>query len=145
MKKVKEIADYYKIAPKLRLGTKLVGGGVKTTGPHKVKFTEEPTVVMGKDDKGQPRKEMKFLVEEKGVIYRWNVPILNKEGQPNYLIERLMNIEVGDERILEMHRERGRNYIDVRLTTDEAPEEPEEEDEKIINLEDEIDEGNEKV
>lgn len=125
MQKVQEIAKQLGVVPKLRLGIKKVGGGVEPTGPHLVKFVQEPTVVMGKDETGKPRKEMKFIVEEGGVQYRWNVPILNKEGQPHYLIERLMDVQVGDQRVLEMCKRGARNYTDVRLS-DEESEEPEE-------------------
>ncbi len=126
MEKVKEVAKALNVIPKLRLGNKLAGGGVESTGAHRVKFIAEPTVVMGNDDQGKPRKELRFVVEENNIQYRWNVPILGKEGQPNYLIERLMHIDIGDERLLEMIKARGRNYIDVRKV-DEAPEPPEEE------------------
>ncbi len=85
---------------------------------------------MGKDDEGKPRKEMRFVVDENGSTYRWNVPIYNKEGQPNYMLERLINVEVGDERILEMMRHGARNYIDVRMV-DEMPEIEEEEGEEL--------------
>lgn len=96
---------------------------------HRVKFIAEPTVVMGRNHKtGQPQKELRFLVEESGQRYRWNVPIL-RDGQPNYLIERLMNIEVGNEYILEMMRRGTINYIDVRKP-DETPREPPEEQEE---------------
>jgi hypothetical protein len=120
MEKVKEVAEKLHILPKLKLGIKLTGGGVKSTGPHHVKFIAEPTIIMGKDDKNLPRKEFRFEVEEAGITYRWQVPIMGKDGQPSYLIEKLMHIAVGDERILEMMKERGRNYIDVR-GIDEAP------------------------
>lgn len=127
MKKVQEVAAHLGVVPKLQLGRKLVGGGVESTGPHHVKFVEEPVVVMGKDEKGQPRKEFKFIVEEDGKKYRWHVPILSKEGQPSYMVERTMHIEVGDERIVELMKARGRNYIDVRMP-DEESEAPDEEE-----------------
>lgn len=127
MQKVKDLADKLKIVPRLKLGVKLAGGGVKSTGPHHVKFLEEPMIIMGKDHEGKPREELKFLVEENGITYRWNVPIKSKDGQPSYMIERLMNIEVGDERTLEMSRQGARNYIDVRAA-DEAPDEPPDEE-----------------
>ncbi len=132
MKNLHILAEQLKVMPKLRLGIKLEKGGVQPTGPHKVKFLEEPTTLMGKDERGQPRKELKFIVEENGVRYRWQTPILGKDGQPSYLIERLLNIEVEDERILEMCKQGIKNYIDVRMV-DEAPEEPDEmnEDEEL--------------
>lgn len=137
MRNIKILAEQLKIVPKLRLGIKKVGGGVDPTGSHHVKFIEEPVSVLGRDDKGQPRKELKFIVEENGQKYRWMVPILGKDGQPSYLIERLMDVEVGDERILEMVRERGRNYIDIRRI-DEESEAPEDE-EKVIQMDEEDD------
>lgn len=113
MQKVAEVAKALNILPKLQLGVKQQGGGVNPTGPHQVKFVAEPTIVFGKGEDGKPRKELRFEVEENGQRFRWNVPLLNKEAQPNYLIERLIDVSVGDERVLEMIRERGRNYISV--------------------------------
>lgn len=137
MEKVKEVAKAMNVVPKLRLGIKLAGGGVESTGPHKVKFVAEPTIVQGKDEQGNLRKELKFLVSESGNEHRWNVPLLNKEGQPNYLIERLMNVSVGQEMVLEMVRVRGRNYIDVRAV-DGAPTEPEDDIEIPVADEEEL-------
>lgn len=128
MQKVQEIAKALNVVPKLRFGIKLAAGGVQSTGPHEVIFVQEPTVVMGKDDKGNPRKEMKFILEENGTQYRWNVPIMSKEGQPSYLIEKLMDIEVGAKRIVELMKSRGANYYDIR-TVEEAPEPPDESEE----------------
>lgn len=125
MKNLQILAEQLHILPKLRLGIKLEKGGVQTTGPHHVKFIEEPVTVMGKGEDGKPRKELKFVVTESDIKYRWQVPILGKDGQPSYLIERLMNVEVGEERTLEMVKRGMKNYIDVRLS-DEASEPPEE-------------------
>src|ERR1700742_2861005 len=128
MKNLKVLAETLNVLPKLRLGIQTIKedgkkGGVKSTGAHRVKFLEEPTTTMGRDENGQPRKELKFIVEENGIKFRWQIPILGKDGQPSYLIERLMNIEIGDERILEMSKHGMKNFIDVRMV-DAAPELP---------------------
>ena len=129
MKKLKEIALAINLHPKLQLGEKLPKGGVKPTGPHTVKFLEEPMVVIINKE-GKSVKAMRFIVEENGQKFRWVVPVLNKEGQPNYLIERLMNVEVGDTRILEMKKQGARNYIDVSIPGEErVDDEPEDEEE----------------
>lgn len=138
MKNLHILATQLNILPKLRLGIKIEGGGVQVTGPHCVKFLEEPTAIMGKDEKGQPRKELRFVIEEKGVKYRWQVPILGKDGQASYLIERLMDIDVGDERILEMKKQGIKNYIDVRMTNEESK--PPEDDEVIPTIQ--LNDGN---
>lgn len=125
MQKVKEIAKAINLFPKLKLGEKLEKGGVKPTGPHRVKFLEEPVVVLITSE-GKSVKAFRFIVQENEQNYRWIVKILNKENQPNYLVERLMDIEVGEERILEMKKQGARNYIDIRKV--DAPEEAEEEE-----------------
>ena len=144
MKNLKVLAETLNVLPKLRLGIQTIKedgkkGGVKSTGAHRVKFLEEPTTTMGRDENGQPRKELKFIVEENGIKFRWQIPILGKDGQPSYLIERLMNIEIGDERILEMSKHGMKNFIDVRMV-DAAPELPDvdevpEDDEPVVEIE----------
>lgn len=129
MEKLNEIAKALKLKPRLSLGVKIAGAGMKTTGPHTVTFTEEPIVVVGKDFEGKERKELKFIIKEDGEQKRWNVPILNKLGEPNYLLERLLDVKVGDIRILEMMRRGPRNYIDVRKVDEEPQEPPLEDDE----------------
>ncbi len=129
--------------PKLRLGIKRPSGGVDSTGPHRVKFLTDATVVMGKDNEGKPRKEMRFEIMESRSLdqadyegahaYRWNVAIMDKSGtQPSYIIEKLMHLEIGDERILEMRQQGGKrgNYIDVRMIDEESepPEDAEDEE-----------------
>lgn len=91
---------------------------LRSTGPHTVRFLEEPVLVMSKNFEGQPVKVFKVLVEEGGKKYRWMVPLLNKEGQPNYLLERLEDVKVGDARILEMRSRGAAKYIDVRGEND---------------------------
>lgn len=113
MDKIRDVAQAIKLYPRIQLGKKILGGGVLSTGPHTVTFVEEPAVIMGKDHEGNPRKEFKFVLKEHGQLYRWNVPILNKEGQPNYLVERLLDVEVGDVRVLEMKKRGRNNYVDV--------------------------------
>lgn len=114
MKKIKEVAEAIKLYPRIQLGIK-DGNKVTSTGPHLVKFLEEPQVILGKDREGNLRKEFKFFLEEDYQWYRWHVPILNAEGQPNYLVERLIDVEPGDFRILEMKKRGKNNYVDVRM------------------------------
>ena len=106
--------DALGVLPKLHLGIKVAGGAPKSTGPHTVTFVGEPEGVAGKDFNGKPSKFLRFEVEENGTRLHWRVNVLNKEGQPNYLLERLLEIKVGDVRVLEMLKTGMKNFIDIR-------------------------------
>jgi hypothetical protein len=116
MEKVKELMDTLGVLPKLRLGIKLQGGGVRSTGPHLVRFLSEPEGVTKSNHEGKPTKYLRFEVESGGVRQHWYVAVLNREGQPNYLLEKLVTIKPGDQRVLEMLKQGAKNYIDVRET-----------------------------
>lgn len=140
MEKVKEVMTALGVLPKLRLGLKVKGGGVKSTGPHHVRFLSEPEGVTRKNFEGKPTKFLRFEVECEGIRYHWFVSVLNKEGSDaNYLMERLSDIQIGDERILEMTKQGAKNYIDVRevdapATVPEEYEGDEEEDDGLATI-----------
>lgn len=114
MENTKLVAEKMKIVPRLKLGNKKIGGGVESTGAHLVKFISD-SVVKGKDPMTKKeREEMKYIVEKNGVQYQWRVPLLNKQNEPHYLIERLMTIKEGEEVVLEMKKSGMNNFIDVR-------------------------------
>lgn len=151
MDRVKEANKVLKIYPKLKLGEKIIKnnkpGGVASTGLHKIKITAEPTTTMvRKGDK--TIKGFKFIVEEGGKLYKWLVPMTDAEtGEGHYLMEHLQDIEVGEEFTVEMKKEQGRNFIEVKrlngkptssaASSDDIEElvGDESEDEHTINLE----------
>lgn len=133
MERVRAAAVALHLHPKLHLGEKLPGGGVKSTGPHTVKITAEPTTVMiTKNNK--PVKAFKFIVEENGQLYKWLVPLTNEQGEGHYLIERLINVEVGQEIVLEMKKRGPKNYIDISRPGEEEEEEVEVADEELPTI-----------
>lgn len=124
------------VVPKLRLGNKLLKadgkpGGIESTGPHLVKFLEEPQLIMGKNFEGKPRQEFKFIVEFNGQKYRWQFPLLDKQANPHYLLERTADIKVGETRVLEMMSRGAVKYIDIRKEGEDTkiPDEVSEDDE----------------
>ena len=117
--------DALGVRPKLRLGRRMDKetegkGGVESYGPKRVKCLEEPEGITANNFEGKPTKFLRFLVEHNGQEFFWFVPVLNKEGQPNYLLEHVASMEVGSEYILEMKRQKGRNHIEV-LNADGTP------------------------
>jgi len=136
MEKVKETMAALGALPKLRLGEKLKGGGVKSYGPKEVKFLKEPDGVTIRKA-GKQVKALRFEVEHKKTRYYWYVPVLNQEGQANYLLERTAEIKPGDVRVLEMSKQGAINYIDIREPGAPARAAEEDEGEDIIDYSDE--------
>lgn len=141
MKAINNLMTKLDATPKLRLGRKLEGGGVELLGPKHIKILGEPSSIMGKDPKtGLPRQEMKFMVEHEGRKYRWLVPFLSKDDgtQPHYLVERMseLDIQVGDELILEMKRNGPKNYVEItKVSSGEVSEAPSlDEDEDTVEV-----------
>jgi hypothetical protein len=140
----KQVLDKLGVIPKLRLAEKLPTGGVKSTGPHRVKIGPSKLINGVNPDNGQPRQEIEYTVEEGGVTKLWFVPILNKQGRPNYLVERIADIKEGEEIILESKRSGAKNYTSItRLNgstdvEDDDEHEPPVEEEEPIDLDAEI-------
>src|SRR3990167_3366321 len=113
MEKSKALMVQAGVVPKLRLGIKKAGGGVIVTGPHRVKILEDRII---KDKDAETGKEIEFvvyLVEENGEKKEYRTKVKNREGKLNYLVQRLAEIEEGDEVILEMKKMGIKNYIEV--------------------------------
>lgn len=125
MQRVKDAALKLKLYSKLQLGEKRAGENgkesVHSTGPHTVKITAEPTTTIINKN-GKSVNGFKFIVEENGQLYKWLVPLTNEQGEGHYLIERLQNIEVGQEIVLEMKKRGPKNYIDISRPGEEEDE-----------------------
>lgn len=114
MKIINEVAERMGVIPKLSLGIKLEGGGVQSTGPHLVTFGKAE-LVEGKDWKGVARREMKLNLIKDGKKCYYQFPLRGDNGKPHYLLEKLMGVEEGDERVLELKSAGAKKFIEVRL------------------------------
>lgn len=114
MKIINEIAGKLGVIPRLSLGIKLEGGGVKSTGPHLVTIVGAKEVT-GKDWKtGKDRPEIRLSLLEKGQKFHYFFPVKSDKGTPHYLIEKLMYLKDGSEVILELKSYGAKKIIDVR-------------------------------
>jgi hypothetical protein len=141
MKTSKELMKQANIQPKLRLGTKKEKGGVLPNGSHRVKMIADK-VITGTDPKtGKPVEYVRYLLEEGGETKTYQTKKLNEKGELSYLVQRLSEINEGQEVILEMKKQGVKNYIEVTpITGGESVEveDDEEHDEEITNYDDYI-------
>jgi len=112
-----------KVKPKLpwlKLAKKVIKengsfGGVKGTGPHKVKFVND-RAVKGQDYRTkEERMEVEYIFEENGEQKRYRVPVFNKKGELYYFVERMKDFNYGDVLVLEYKKlSRDKGYIDIQ-------------------------------
>lgn len=125
----KELLTAAGIIPKLRLGIK-TDKGVTSNGAHRVKLLADKLVSEKDQRTGQDIEYVRYLVEENGEKKRYQTKKLNQNGELSYLVQRLAEINEGDEVILQMKKRGIKNYIEViPVKGDEI--EVEDEDEQI--------------
>lgn len=133
MKVSRELLTVAKIVPKLRLGLKKAGGGVNPTGPHKVKMLEDK-IIRGIDPTTNKEIEyVEYILEENGSKKVYKTKLKDKDGKLSYLVQRLAEVNEGEEVILEMKKQGIKNYIEVlpvgNASSVEVEDEHDEEDE----------------
>lgn len=119
MKSSKELLVKANIIPKLRLAIKEDGKPPVPTGPHKVKIISD-TIQNGKDHTGKVIPIVRYIFEENGEKKRYDVPVKNNEGELHYLVQRLAEVEEGQEIIIEMKKKGIKNYVSVSVIGDSS-------------------------
>lgn len=107
------------IIPKLRLAVK-TDKGVQGTGPHRVKLLQDKEAKDTDPMTGKEREVVSYLVEENGVKKSYKAAKLGKDGQLHYLVQRLADVEEGEEIILEYKRKGIKGFISVSDIKDQG-------------------------
>lgn len=113
MKTSKDLLKNAGILPKLRLGIKQPGGGVKSNGKHQVKVLADKIVTKPDPGTGKNIEWVRYLVEEGGEQKIYDTKKVGKNGELSYFVQRMAEINEGDEVILEMTKQGIKNYIQV--------------------------------
>lgn len=118
METCKKILQQANIIPRLQLVRKKEGGGTEGTGPHRVKLLGDKTCKVKNFKTGEVEFGVELLVEENGEKKRYPFPMKSETGEVHYLVQKMVNFNVGDEVIMEYKRQPGmgaRGMIDVIL------------------------------
>ena len=114
MKISKEILAKSGLLPKLQLGIKQPGGGVKSTGKHRVKMIEDKIVKKPPREEGDDGFNVRYIVEEDGVKKQYDTRMKEKGGNdPSYFVQAMANVEPGEEVELTMKKIGAKNYIEI--------------------------------
>ena len=102
------------LLPRLQLGIKQPGGGVKSTGKHTVKIIEDKIVRKPIREKDEDGYWVRYIVEEDGVRKQYDTRMKQKGGvDPSYFVQAMANIEPGEVITLEMKKAGQNNYIEI--------------------------------
>lgn len=107
------------IIPKLRLGLKLAGGGVKSLGPRRVTVVEDKVIKKLDPKTGKKVEWLRVILEEGGQRKYYDTRLRDDAGNPSYLVQRFAEVKEGAEIILEMKKQGIKNYIEL-IPTDNA-------------------------
>lgn len=129
MQNSKQLLKAAGILPKLRLGLEQSGGGVKPTGPHKVKILEDKIIKRPDPRTAKDIEWVRYTVEENGEKKIYDTKLRDKNGGLSYLVQRFAEINEGEEVILEMKKQGVKNYIAVTPLGQSAKVEIEDEEE----------------
>lgn len=114
MKNSTEIIKKAGIIPDLQLAVKRDAGGVDSTGPHTVKMLEDKIIKDTDHETGLEIFVVRYILEEKGTKKKYEVAMKDRNGEIHYLVQRLAEIQEGEEIILECKRKGIKNYIDIK-------------------------------
>lgn len=110
-----------KVIPRLQLAVQQASGGVKSTGPHKLKKIADKVEEAWDENAKAKVKTVKVLVEENGEQKKWIFPYYDKSGEVDYKAIRLSEIENGETMVVEVKAgKNGRNYTSISRS-DEIP------------------------
>ena len=113
MKNSQAILKKANIVPDLHLAIK-TDKGVQGTGAHQVKMISD-RIIKGTDyQTGKERLEVEYLLEENGEKKKYSVAMRDENNEIHYLVQRLADVQEGEEVILEYKRKGVKGFIEVR-------------------------------
>jgi len=145
LKNSAEILKKANIVPDLHLAIK-TKKGVQGTGTHQVKMISD-RIIKGTDyQTGKERLEVEYLLEENGEKKKYSVPMKDKNGEVHYLVQRLAEVEEGEEIILEYKRQGLKGFIQIeRIGSVSEPKEIKDLDIPVIEKEEDTNETDKDV
>lgn len=111
MKVSKKILNEHGVRSRLRLGSK-TPKGVVSTGQHKVVLVSDEKIKK-LDYLGNQKEYVRYTLKEGNELKYYDVPLYNSNKEIHYLIQRLAELNEGQEIIIELKNKNARNYVEI--------------------------------
>ena len=119
LKNTTEILAKAKLYPKLRLGEKLPGGGVKSLGAKTVELVDDKIIKKIDPKDTQEKYYMRYNVLLNGKMHRYETKLNDENGEPSYFIQRMGTFNAGDVITLELKKAGVKNYVEITSDKDD--------------------------
>lgn len=122
LKNTAEILAKAKLYPKLRLGEKLPGGGVKSLGAKTVELVDDKIIRKIDPKDTQEKFYMRYNVLFNGKLHRYETKLNDENGEPSYFIQRMGSFSPGNIVTLELKKAGVKNYVEITSDLDDPTE-----------------------
>ena len=119
LKNTTEILAKAKLYPKLRLGEKLPGGGVKALGAKTVELVDDKIIKKIDPKDNQEKFYMRYNVLLNGKQHRYETKLNDDNNEPTYLIQRMGSFAPGDIITMELKKAGAKNFVEVTSDKDD--------------------------
>lgn len=135
LKNTTEVLAKAKLYPKLRLGEKLDGGGVKALGAKTVELVDDKIIKKVDNKDMQEKFYMRYNVKLDGKLHRYETKLQDDNGEPTYLIQRMGAFNPGDIITMELKKAGAKNYVEITSDKDDPTEDGHEVPNEVDNEE----------
>lgn len=122
LKNTTEVLAKAKMYPKLKLGEKLPGGGIKTLGAKTVEVVDDKIIKKIDPKDAKEKYYMRYNLKHNGELRRYETRLQDDNGEPSYFVQRMGEFKPGDVITLEMKKAGVKNYVEITSDLDDPTE-----------------------
>lgn len=114
-----KVLEQAKLYPKLKLGEKLPGGGIKGLGAKTVEVVSDKIIKKIDPKDGKEKFYMRYNLKLDGELRRYETRLQDDNGEPTYFVQRMGEFKPGDVITLEMKKAGIKNYVEITSDLDD--------------------------
>lgn len=120
LKNTQEVLKKANLYPKLKLGERLPGGGVKILDPKTVELVDDK-IISKLDPKDLKEKYyMRYNVKHNGELRRYETLLQSESGDPSYLVQKMGEYKPGDVVTMQLKKAGQQTYVEVTSENDDV-------------------------
>lgn len=119
LENTRAVLEKARLYPKLKLGEKLPGGGIKPLGAKTVEIVSDRLIKKIDPKDSKEKIYMRYILKHNGEMRRYETRLNDDNGDPSYLVQRMGEFKPGDVITMEMKKTGVKNYVEVTSDLDD--------------------------